>query len=111
MRKLNLKDYTVKDKVPDRLNLGQEIDIEVLYRVKDSVINLLFTRELGLNGAELVRANMLAQKIEACENEALLEEAEWQRLTMAVETFKGFGKHDVELVTRINGAEEVEVKA
>lgn len=110
MRKLNLKDYTVKTRVPDNMNPGEQIDAEMPYHFKDSVLNLLFIRELQLGGAELVKQNVLAQKIEACKDEVLLEEEEYQRLKKAVDTFKGFNRQDVEFVIRINEAEEVEVK-
>ena len=111
MRKLNLKDYTVKMRVPDNNNLGQEIDAEFPYRFKDSVLNLMFTRELQLSGAELVKQNVLAIKLETCKDgEILLEEDEYQRIKKAVDTFKGFNRNDVELVTRINEAEIVEIK-
>ena len=111
MRKLNTEDYTVKVKVPDPANPGREIEPEFPYRVKDSLVNILFFKGLGLNGAELIKANILAQKILTTEDGiCLLEEAEWQRLKNAVEVFKGFQKPDVELVTRILAAEEVEVE-
>lgn len=110
MRKLNLRDYTVKVNVPDNMNPGQEIEAELPYRFKDSVLNLMFTRELQLSGAELVKQNVLAMKLEQCKDgEILLEEDEYQRIKRAVDVFKGFNRNDVELVTRINGAEVVEV--
>ena len=110
MRKLNLKDYTVKVRVPDKMKPGQEIDAEYPYRFKDSMLTLLFNKELQLNGAELVKQNVLAMKLEQCNDEILLEEDEYQRIKKAVDTFKGFGRNDVELVERINEAEVVEVK-
>lgn len=111
MRKLNLRDYTVKMRVPDQGNPGQEIDAEFPYRFKDSILNLLFTRELQLSGAELVRQNILAMKLEQCkDDEILLEEEEYNRIKKAVDAFKGFNRNDVELVTRINEAVVVEVK-
>ncbi len=110
MRKLNLKDYTVKMTVPDKLNPGMMIDAELPYHFKDSILNLLFTPDLQLSGAELVKQNVLAMKLEQCkEDEILLEDAEYSRIKLAVDTFKGFGRNDVELVTRINEAGEVEV--
>jgi len=110
MRILNLKDYTVKVKAPDQMNPGQEIDGEFPYHFKDSVLNLLFIRELQLNGAELVKQNVLAMKLEACkDDEILLEEEEWARIKRAVDIFKGFNRNDVQFVERINNAEEVEV--
>ncbi len=106
MRKLNLKDYTVKMKVPDKMNPGQQIDIEMPYHFKDSILNLLFIPDLQLGGAELVKQNVLAMKLEQCkEDEILLEDAEYNRIKMAVDTYKGFGRNDVELVTRVNEAE------
>lgn len=111
MRKLNLEDYTVKVKVPDKMNPGQEIEAEFPYHFKDSVLNLLFIRELQLGGAELVKQNVLAVKLETCKDgEILLEEDEYQRIKHAVDVFKGFNRNDVELVIRINEAEVVEVE-
>ena len=111
MRKINLKDYTVKMRVPDNMNPGQEIEAEFPYHFKDSVLNLMFIRELQLSGAELVKQNVLAIKIETCkDDEILLEEDEYQRIKKAVDVFKGFNRNDVELVTRINEAEVVEIK-
>ena len=58
MRKLNLKDYTVKGKVIG--GDGKLVDIEAPYHVKDSILNLMFIRDLQLSGAELVKQNVLA---------------------------------------------------
>ena len=111
MRKLNLTDYTVKVKYPDKANPGKEIEAELPYRFKDSMLNLMFTRELQLDGAELVKQNVLAIKLEQCkDDEILLEEDEWGRIKQAISAFKGFTRQDMELVMRINEAEVVEVK-
>ena len=111
MRKLNMANYIVKLRVPDQMNPGQMIDAELPYGVKDSILNLMFIPDLHLNGAELVKQNVLAMKLEQCkEDEIQLEDEEYQRIKKAVDTFKGFGRNDVELVTRINEAEVVEVK-
>jgi len=112
MRKLNLKDYTVKARIPDQMKLGKFIDAEFPYPVKDSILNLLFIRDLQLGGAELVKQNVLAMKLEQCkDDEILLEDEEYSRIKKAVDTFKGFSRNDVELVIRINEAEVVEVKS
>ena len=111
MRKLNLKNYMVKIKAPDQMNPGKVIEGERPYQVKDSILNLLFVPALQLSGAELVKQNVLAMKLENCkEDEILLEDAEYSRIKRAIDTFKGFGRNDVELVTRINEAEVVEVE-
>ena len=112
MRKLNLTDYMVAIRAPDKMMPGKEINAELPYHVKDSILNLMFIRELQLNGAELVKQNVLAMKLEQCKDgEILLEEDEYQRIKRAVDVFKGFNRNDVELVTRINEAEVVEVES
>ena len=111
MRKLNLENYTVKARVPDKMNLGHEIEAEYPYHVKTSILNLMFNPALQLSGAELVRQNVLAIKLETCKDgEILLEDEEYDRIKKAFDAFKGFSRHDVELVTRINEAEVVEVE-
>lgn len=106
MRKLNLENYTVAKR--ERTPLGEDIDTELPYHFKDSILNLMFIRELQLSGAELVKQNVLAIKIETCKDgEIILEDEEWQRIKKAVDTFKGFNRNDVELVRRITEAEEV----
>ena len=111
MRKINLADYTVKVKVTDKSNPIEKIDAEYPYRVKDSILNLMFIPQLQLSGAELVKQNMLAIKLENCtEGEIIIEDEEYQRIKKAFDTFKGFRRMDVELVERINNAEKVDVK-
>ena len=111
MRKLNIKDYTVKSKVPDNMNLGQMIDIEYPYPVRDSMMVVMFRRELQLSGADLVKQNLLAMRLETCkEDEILLEDAEYDRLKSAFDKCTGFTRNDVELVERINNAEVVAIK-
>ena len=111
MRRLDLTNYTVNIKTPDRMRPGHEINAEFPYRVKDSILNLMFIRELQLSGAELVKQNVLAIKLESCkDDEILLEEDEYARIKKAFDTFKGFNRNDVELVTRIQEAEVVEVE-
>ena len=111
MRKLNLANYMVKVKAPDQMNPGKTIEGEYPYHVMDSILNILFCPELQLAGAELLKQNVLAMKLESCkEDEILLEEEEWKRLKRAFDTFKGFNRNAVELVRRINEVEEVEVE-
>ncbi len=111
MRKLNLKDYSVKMKAPDPKKPEGVIAFELPYPVKDSILNIMFRKELQLSGAELVKQNVLAMKLEACkDDEILLEEEEYKRLKNAFDKCMGFTRADVELVIRINEAEEVEVE-
>ena len=111
MRKLNLKNYIIKTKMPDRVNPAELMEVELPYYVKDSILNVMFIRELALTGAELVKQNVLAIKLESCgEDFILLEDSEYDRIKHAFDIYKGFSRNDVELVTRINEAEVVEVK-
>jgi len=110
MRKLNITNYMVKIKGPDKMNPGRVIEGEWPYNVKDAILNLMFNPILQLTGAELVKQNMLAIKLESCkEDEILLEDEEFSRIKRAIDTFKGFNRNDVELVTRIKEAPQAEV--
>lgn len=85
--------------------------LDVPYEVKDSLIELLFARDLALTGVELVERDEIAQKIAKCEDGyVLLEDAEWAKLNRATEVVKGLGRSDVELIKRIVNAEKVEVE-
>jgi len=112
MRKLNLKNYDVKGKVPNSGNpMGPPLDTVMPYHVVDSIVNVMFIRELQLQGAELLKQQMLAMKLENCkEDSIMLEDAEYERIKKAFDTYKGFTRPDVELVKRILEAEEVEQK-
>ena len=111
MRKLNLENYTAFTKAPDPMKPGELLDIQFPYPTKDSLLTMMFDRGLGLNGAELIKQQALALKIEACkEGEILLEEEEWERLFTAINTVKGLGRNDHTLIKRITEAEEVEVE-
>lgn len=108
MRKVNLADYEVTKKALDPAHPEKFVEYSLPYQVKDTILNLMFTRELQLNSAELVKQNALALKIEACKEPViLLENAEWERLKKAIEVFKGFHRDDTELVSRILEAEEL----
>jgi hypothetical protein len=108
MRKLVLTNYPIKTETIDQN--GNPGVIELPYKMRDSVIALMFVPDLKLSGVELLKQNALALKIEACkEDTILLEESEWERLVNAVNAFKGFTRKDVELVERITNAESVDI--
>ena len=100
MRKLDLTDYQVETKVIG--GDGELIDVSQLYPVKDSILNVMFLPSLGLQGAEAVRQQVLAHKIEQCKEDGiLLEEEEYQRIKKAIESFSVRNRHDVTLIDRI----------
>ena len=108
MRKINLKNYDVKGKVPNSDPMGPPLDTVMPYHVVDSIVNVMFIRELQLQGAELIKQEMLAMKLENCkEDDITLEDAEYERIKKAFDAYKGFTRPDVELVRRILEAEKV----
>ena len=112
MKKVDLTNYMVMVKAPNPdVPNGPPVDKEIPYFVKNSLIELLFIPKLQLSGAELVRANMLAVKLESCtEDSILLEDSEWERLQTAINTHTGYTRQDVKFVDRVLGAEAVEVE-
>jgi hypothetical protein len=100
MRKLNLRNYQARLKVLG--GDGNPVEIEDQYNVKDSIVNVLFLPALQLKGADLVRQNILATKIEQCkEDDITLEEAEYEKVKAAIEAYPAQSRVDVELVDRI----------
>ena len=83
---------------------------ELPYDVKTSITNLMFNPELKLSGRELLAQDALAKKIEDAGGYVLLEEAEYQKVKRAFDTFSGFSRADLLLVDRVLNAQEVAVK-
>ena len=105
MKKLVISNYKVKAR-----NEKDEI-VDVPYNVKESVVSILFHPSLQLEAMDLLEQNKLANKInDAKDGFVLLEDAEYEKVLKAANTFKGFSKNDVELVRRILEAEQVNVK-
>lgn len=99
MRKLDLRNYQYTEKVQNPIKGIEEITLP--YMVKDSILNIMFLPSLGLQGAALVRQNVLAIKIEQSEDEVLLEEEEYQRVKKAAESYVAQSRADVQLIDRI----------
>jgi len=107
-RKINLKVYTVEGFDPKK---GV---IKVPYDVKKSLDNILLatgeatSQRLGYR--EALRNATIGQKILSAEDSVLLPESEFQIILRSVESYKGYGKNEVELLKRIDEAETVDVK-
>ena len=99
MRKLDLRDYQYTQKVQNPVKGIEEVTLP--YLVKDSILNIMFLPDLRLQGAALVRQNILAIKIEQSGDEVILEEEEYQRIKEAAEAYKAQSRADVELIDRI----------
>ena len=99
MRKLDLTDYQYTEKIQNPVKGIETITLP--YLVKDSILNIMFLPSLGLRGADLVRQNILAMKIEQSDGEVMLEEEEYQRIKKAAETYTAQSRADVGLINRI----------
>ena len=103
MRKIPLENYNLKV-------VRDGVHTSIPYDVKASLIICLLHPVLKLGARELLIRNKIGMKIEESDSFVLLEEAEYEKLKSAIETIEGFGQNDVELVTRVLEAEEVEVE-
>ncbi len=102
MKKIDIRPYTVSVVRTD----GTKEDVP--YQVKESLIEILFNRELKLNGVGVVKQNQLAEKILAAgPDELLLEDEEYERVSRALSLIEGLGKNDVEFAKRIIDATQV----
>ncbi len=100
MRKLDLTNYQYTQKVQNPVSGGIE-EMTLPYLVKDSILNIMFLPSLRLQGAALVKQNVLAMKIEQADGEILLEEEEFERVKQAAEAYPAQSRADVELIDRI----------
>ncbi len=107
MRKVDLRDYTVEMRVPAGDPCAPFIGAEYPYFVKDAILTYMFIPALRLTGANLVKQNAVALKIEACKEDFIeLEEDEFARVKVAFDTFEGFGRPDLQLVERIRDTKQ-----
>lgn len=106
MRRINLEDYmeTIRDEESGK-------GVEVPYPVRNSMIELLLSRDLGLSAREALDREDLARRIRDCpDGTILLEEDERAKLVAAVDTIKGWSRTDIQFLHRIIDAPEVEVE-
>ena len=103
MRKLNIENYI------NKIKLGEEVK-EIEYDFKDSLIFIMFNRELQLAGKSLLEQNKLAEKILEADKEIILEEAEYDKVKQAVEAFKGCTRSEVTLVDRVLNCPKINVE-
>jgi len=104
MRKLNLENYEITFR-----DTQGELQTAP-YAFKDAIINLMFHPDLRLSGTELLKTNILAEKIMEADEEIILEEDEYNKVKSAIDSFKGFGRNEVELVKRVTECPKINVK-
>ncbi len=83
---------------------------EIPYKAKESLINLMFHPELKLGGVDLLKQNIIAEKILKAGIDVLLEEEEYKAIKRAIDSFHGFTKNEVELVQRVTDCPEIKVE-
>ena len=96
MRKISLIPYKCED--------GRE------YEVKTSLASVLFAPSLKLGVRDLIENDRIAGKIEKSVDDVLLEDAEYERIKGAIESFTGYKRDDLPLVNRVIDALKIEVK-
>lgn len=105
MYKINLTPFTVLIRTKE----GEQKEIP--YGLTMSLCEVLFNPALRLNGVNLLKQNILAQKILNCtENELLLENSEYQELKNAFEKIEGLSRNDVIMCQRVLEATPIEVQ-
>ena len=104
MRKLNVTQYEIKVLQPD----GKQKELP--YDVKEMIIQLMFHPDLKLGGVDLLKQNIIAEKILKADIDVLLEEEEYNKVKQAINSFRGFTKNEVELVRRVTDCPKIEVK-
>jgi len=95
VRKIDLKDYEFDGKP---------------YPVTGTLSILLFNPDLKLSARDLIAQDTLAKKIEGAGESVILEEVDYLKVKRAIETVKGWQRGDLEFVSRILDAPEIEVK-
>jgi len=81
------------------------------YDIKESLINVLFNRNLELQAREALDRDDLAKKIRDCKDgEILLEENEFEKIKQGVNKVKGYTQNDVEFIRRVLRCERIEVE-
>jgi hypothetical protein len=71
----------------------------------------MFAPTLRLGFRDAIENDRIARKIEASQNyEVLLEDAEYAKIKQAFESFQGFGRDEIQLISRVMDAAETTVK-
>ena len=85
--------------------------VDLPYDMKESLIELLLSRDNALSGRELLARDDLARKINECpDGTMLVDQSDWDKMVTSIETVKGLGRPDVEFARRILEAPEVDVE-
>ena len=99
MRRIDLTTYDVE--VQD--GNGKKL---LPYDVKEALQMVLYSPDLRLGSRQLFENDRVAQKINSAQGSVMLEEADYQKLKLALETITGYTKNDLEMLHRVMDAKE-----
>ena len=110
MRKILVKEYPLKKRVSDPEKNTVEMK-EVPYSVKQSIASILYHPELRLSMREAIARKVLSETIEnSTEDFVMVTPEDYTKIKEAFEKVQGYTKDDVELLSRVENAEIVEVE-
>jgi hypothetical protein len=101
MRRLDLKNYTFT------MNDQNGIARLTPYQFKDTLVNVLTNRSLGLNGPELLDISVVADKVKNADKEVILTDDDYHKITDTLKRFRGFSDPDTQFVRRIFNCPEI----
>ena len=113
MRKISLIPYVVQEGImqmiqqPDGTVKTENLP-DTLFDMKKSIAGILFIPDLHLDIRDAIENDRIARKVEAAGDEVVLEEAEYAKLTNAMDHFKGYSRKDLEFISRIRDAPEID---
>jgi hypothetical protein len=104
MKKISLAGHIVEEVGVS----GQPEKIE--YPFNANLIEMLFNPQLKLQAKDIIEREPIYKKIKKAKDFVLLEDAEYNLLKHAIENTKGLRLMDIEMVKRVQNAEDYEVK-
>ena len=105
MIKLIVKDYEV-----DKIREDTRKVVRIPYSVKQSIVGILYSPDLRLTMREAINRKPLADSIENCQEDFIyITQEDYTKIKDSFDKTQGFGKDDVELLKRIDKAEEIDV--
>jgi len=110
MKKINIKDYDVE--VPTNEGV-KKIPYDVVISIENVVLATGPMTSQKLSMAQTLEIARIIEKIKAQKkegNEALLEDADFNKIKAGFDAFSGYGKNEVELCKRIANAEDIKVE-
>ena len=113
MRKISLIPYKIMDgpvqRIPQPDGTFKEVKMpDAMHDMKQSIANILFIPELRLGIRDAIEHDRIARKVEAAGDEVVLEEAEYAKIKNALDVFTGYSRNDIELISRVRDAPEID---